>query len=120
LSLDRTVTPALFDSQVTENTSLLVGLNQRLFEKFTFNGSVGYNIVDYLASSSIVPSNVSPATSSQPGRHDTGYSLTAGLSWAFVKRASVAATYTYSQNYSTAPGFTFASSQAGLTLTYTF
>ncbi len=111
LSLDRGISPAITSgSQASENTSLSVGLNQRLLKRLQFSVSGAYTQINYLAS----------ALNVGPERSDTYYSLSTRLSLSFLKRATASVFYTYSENSSTMSGFAFSSSQMGFELAYRF
>ncbi len=104
LNASRAVTASYFQSQVTENTSLTLNLNQRLFKKLNLNLSGGYNMTTYISS----------LTGAEAGRTDNNYSFNARLSIPFLKRGTAAVFYQYNDNSSSAPGFAFSSSQIGL------
>lgn len=110
LSADRGITPSLFSSQITETTTLSIGLNQRLLEHFNLAVSGSYGSSGYLASSSAVVVT----------RTDSYYSFSARLGCAFLRRASAGLNYQYSMNNSSAAGFAFASTQLGFDLSYGF
>jgi hypothetical protein len=110
LNGDRTVTPSFFASQATETTTLGLSVDQRILKYFNLSLGGSYSAMDYISASANVPA----------GRADTYYSLSSRLSWHFLKRATAALTYQYSENISNTTGFSFASEQGGLELGYSF
>ncbi len=109
VTANRAVTASYFQSQVTENTEVLGGLNQRLLGKLYLDLGGGFHNVKYVAD------NASAA-----GRTDDYFTFNARLSCPFLKRGTVAVFYQYSDNSSTAPGFTFSSTQLGFEVGYRF
>lgn len=103
------VTTASSQSQVTENTSISVDLNQRLLGRLGLNLEGRYHIADYVASSGAAT-----------GRTDDYYTFNARLSLSFLKRASASVFYQYGSDSSTQAGYTFNSSQTGFELGYQF
>lgn len=120
LNGQRTVSPSYFASQSAITTTLGLTVNQRLFKRLNLNLSGNYTGMDYVSASTTTPSG-SPASAKTPsGRADTYYTFSARLSWGFLKRATAALTYQYSENASNASGYSFASSQGGFELGYGF
>jgi hypothetical protein len=103
------VVPSYFQNQVTETTDVTGGLNQRLFGVLTLDLSGGYHRADYIASDA-----------STTARTDNYYTFNSRLSCAFLKHGTAGVFYQYSDNSSTAPGFTFTSNQVGFDLGFTF
>jgi hypothetical protein len=111
ITVDRTVAVSYFQNQVTEGTEVMGGLNQRLLKRLYLDLSGGYNTLKYVASDS---------SSSGAGRRDDYYTFDVRLSCPFLKRGTAAVFYQYSDDSSTAPGFTFSSSQVGFEVGYRF
>jgi len=110
LNASRSVTPSLYQDQVTENTSVNCNLNQRLFGKLYLGLNAGYNMTKYVATASAVSVN----------RDDDYYNFSARLGRSFLKRGTLAFVYQYSRNSSTEPGFTYSSSQFGFEIGYRY
>ena len=112
----RTVSPASFQNQTTEGTSIVGALNQRLLGMLYLDLSGGYSTSKYLAS----------ATGIVTSRNDDVYSFNARLSCPVLKRGSVSAFYAYSENTSNQSGFTsgsgfgYSSSQVGFEISYRY
>ncbi|MDB6021256.1 MAG: hypothetical protein JWQ04_1113 [Pedosphaera sp.] len=110
LSADRGITPSLLQNQASISTSLSVTLTQQILKRFSLSVAGSYGDNEYVASAAGINVN----------RSDTSYSISTSLSWALLKRASIALTHQYSVNSSSAAGFSFASTQYGLQLGYSF
>jgi hypothetical protein len=110
LGANRSVSPAYFQGQVTESTSVTANLNQRLLHKFNLALSGGYTTTDYHAS----------ASGAIAGRTDDTYLFSANLSHSLTKRGTISMSYSYSDNHSSIPGFAFSSSQVGVQIGYQF
>lgn len=110
LSAQRMVNTSYLQNQVTESTSVNVGLSQRLFEKLFLSLSGGYNTTTYIASSS----------GSATGRQDEYYSFNARLSRSLLKRGTVAVSYQRSENSSSQSDFGYSSSQIGFEVGYRY
>jgi hypothetical protein len=102
---NRTVSQSPFQSQVTENTGVNVGLNQRLLGKLHLSLTGGYAATDYLAS----------AAGLSTSRSDDIYSFNARLSCPLLRRATISLFYTYTDNASTQSGFAAAGAGYGYT-----
>jgi hypothetical protein len=110
LTADRVVATALtVTNSITESTEVVGDLNQRLFEKLYLDLSGGYHNIKYIASGT-----------TDTSRTDNYYTFDVRLSCPFLKRGTVAVFYQYSDNSSTASGFTFTSSQVGFEVGYRF
>jgi hypothetical protein len=107
LTVDRTVAVSYFQDQVTEDTAIIGDLNQRLLGRLYLDLSGGYHTVKY-------------AGASDAGRQDDYCSFDVRLSCPFRKRGTAAVFYQYSDNSSTAAGFTFSSSQVGFEIGWRF
>ena len=110
LHASRSVAPSVFLNEVTETTSLGASLNQRLLKKFQFNVGGGYNISQYTSS----------LGSFTASRRDDYYYFNARLSRPFLKRATGAVFYQYSDNKSNVPGFSYQGSQIGFEISYAY
>jgi len=108
-TVDHTVAASYFQNQVTESTDIVGGLNQRLLGKLYLDLAGGYHTIRYVA-----------ASGSATARTDDYYTFSTRLSCPFLKRGTVAVFYQYSDNSSTAPGFTFSSNQVGFEIGYRF
>ena len=95
----------LQNNQVTESTSISVGLNQRLLGKIFLDLSGGYQTVKYISSNSSVSSR----------RDDYDY-LNAQLSCAILKRGTIAVFYQISRDDSSQAGYSFTSHQVGFSI----
>ncbi|HEY5297433.1 MAG TPA: hypothetical protein VIK59_05875 [Verrucomicrobiae bacterium] len=113
LSGSRSVTPSsyyILDS-VVEATSVSLSLNQRLLKKYSLGLNAGYTQTRYTQSiESIQLSN----------RTDDAETLGAQLSRSLWKRGTIAVTYQYSSNSSTALGFGYSSDQFGVQFSYNY
>lgn len=108
LSASRSVEVSLFQGQVTKQTTVGLGLQQQLLEHLSLSLNYTHSIADYIGASAIGQ------------RGDTGDSYYAGLNLGFLKHGNIGTFYEYSQNTSSASGFSFSSHQAGLTLTWAY
>lgn len=108
---NRSINSSIFDHQISQNTSVGVGVQQRLLGKLHVNLGFGYNKVDY---QSTATSNLSTS------RSDESTSYTAGVSLPFLKHCSFSTFYQYSQNTSSQNGFSYDSSQVGASLFWAF
>jgi hypothetical protein len=96
-------------NQVTENTGVSAGLNQRLLGKIFLDLSGGYQTVKYIAS----------GTSASARTDDYDY-LNAQLSCTFLRRGTIAAFYQISRNDSTQAGYSFTSHQVGFSIAFRY
>jgi len=108
---NRSINSSIFDHQISQNTSVGVGVQQRLLGKLHVNLGFGFNKVDY---QSTATSNLSTS------RSDESTSYTAGVSLPFLKHCSFSTFYQYSQNTSSQNGFSYDSSQVGASLFWAF
>ena len=108
-TVDRTVAASYFENQVTESIDTVGGLNQRLLGRFYLDLTGGYHTIRYVTSGT-----------STSDRTDDYYTFGTRLSCPFLKRGTIAVFYQYSDNSSTAPGFTFTSNQVGFEVGYRF
>lgn len=109
LGANRSTVPSLFQGQIVENTSVSVGLNQRLLKELNLGLSASYGTSTYL---STIPSV------STVNRADSYFSLGARLSTLVLRRGTASVFFQYSDNSSNEPGFGFISRQLGLELAY--
>lgn len=109
LTAGRSVQPALFQSQIVENTTVGLGIQQKLLGRLQL--TLGYTYI----SSDYIGSKVAGAQ-----RSDQGNSYQAGLSMGFLKHGTVGTFYQYSQNSSNGKGFGYSSNQTGFTLTWAY
>ncbi|HEY2082395.1 MAG TPA: autotransporter outer membrane beta-barrel domain-containing protein [Verrucomicrobiae bacterium] len=110
LTAARDVSASLFQSDVTESTSLGISLQQRLLGKLQLSLGFSYATSDYKTTTA----NLALA------RSDDTEVYTVGLSFPFLKRCSFSTFYDYSQNSSSDLGFGFSSSQAGAALSWAY
>jgi hypothetical protein len=99
----------LQSSQVTESTGVSADLNQRLVKKLFLDLSGGYQTVKYIASNSSVSNR----------KDDYDY-LHAQLSWAFLKRGTIAVFYQISRDDSSKAGYSFTSHQVGFSIGFRY
>jgi hypothetical protein len=97
-------------AQNTESTTVSLNVSQRLLEKFYLSGGLGYTRTDY----TVTVGSLSDI------RSDDDYSFNLRLSHVFLKRGNVALTYQYSDNHSTAPGYTYHSNQVGIEVGFAY
>ena len=110
LSANRGVSASFFTNQVTESTTLSVGVQQRILKHFQLGLSGGYH------TSSFVSSDPGLATT----RDDHGFTYGASFGFGFLKRATFSAFYNYGENSSSENDFAFSSTQVGFSVGYTF
>jgi hypothetical protein len=113
LNVDRVVAVSLLttnsQSQVTESTDIMGGLNQRLLGKFYLDLAGGYHTTKYVGSSG-----------GSTGRNDNYYTFNARLSCLFLKRGTASVFYQYTDDSSSQQGFSFSSHQTGVEIGYRF
>jgi len=112
LAAGRTVSSSDYSisTQSTEVTSVNVTLNQRLLQEFNLMVSFGYSQTDY----TVALGNISTP------RTDDSYNFNVRLGHSFLKRGNVAVTYQYSDNKSSAAGFSYNSNQIGFEIGYSY
>ena len=113
LSANKAVSTSLFQNQVTENTSIQVGLNQRLFKRLNLNLGVGYGNTKYVASTAAA------FTAVRQGQDDS-LSYDARLGCPIRKRATASVFYHHSENSTGQSGYAYTSEQVGFELGYRF
>jgi uncharacterized protein (PEP-CTERM system associated) len=87
-----------------------LSLNQRLLREFNLNVSGSYSKTEYTESLLI----------SGPTRDDNQYSFSVALSHSFLKHGNVSVNYQYSDNQSNFAGYTYNSSQIGISIGYAY
>ena len=110
LSANQTVSPSYFDNQVTESSGVSLGLSQALAKKLSLSLGGGYTLATYHSTAIGVSANSAYNYAT----------FTAQLTYAFIKRGSISATYALSDNVSNQPGLSFTSNQIGVELAYSF
>jgi hypothetical protein len=108
---NRSVNASIFDRQLSENTTVGVGIQQRLFGKVHLSLGMGYNKADYKSTAT---------TDLSTSRSDESLSYTAGASVGFLKRFNFSIFYEYSQNQSSQSGFSYDSNQLGVSLAWAY
>ena len=98
-------------AQQSETTTVSLNLDQRLFKKFSLGLGASYSTTDY---------SVSAGSFGGASRTDDSVSLSARLSHSFFKRGTWSIFYQYSDNSSSASGYTFASNQTGIEISYSY
>ena len=106
----RVVGSSILANEVTETTSVLAGLNQRLLGKLFLDLNGGYQLVKYIPS----------GTATGPERRDNYYTFNARLGCAFLKRGTVAVFYQLNQDNSNDNGFSFTSHQVGFQIGFAY
>jgi len=108
---DRTESMSPYQDQIIEATDVTATLNQRLLKKLFLSAGGGYHWDTYVSTS---------APFASINRRDKNYTINASLTCVFFKRGTIAATYQYSENTSTLPGYGYSSNQYGFQLGYQF
>ena len=110
LAASRSISPSYFQNQVTEGTSVTLGLSQRFFKHYYFSVNGGYDVTTY-QDSTLVGAQFH-------GREDSRSFFGVSLSTSFLKHGTVSVSYSKNQNSSNALGYGFNSDQFGLSLAY--
>lgn len=110
INANRSTSASLFQNQVTDTTTVGIGLQQRLFGLLQFSAGFGYN-------TSTFKNTFGPLSTA---RTDDGESYTVGLGCPFLKRGNVSAFYEYTHNNSSESSFGFSSSQIGASISWIF
>lgn len=110
LTASRSVNTSYYENLVTENTSVNVGLSQRLFGRFNLGLSAGIGSSDYKGAASGV----------NPTRQDDTSHYSASLSTSFWKRATASVFYSVSENSSGQSDVDYSSKQIGGEVSYQF
>ena len=108
--VNRSVSQSSFVGEVTTTTSFNGGVSQRLLGQFYLSLGGGYTTAKFSASANDVLAN----------RKDNYYDAVVRLSHSFLGRGSASVFYEYSDNKSTADGFTYISNQFGVEASYSF
>jgi hypothetical protein len=110
ISADRGVSASYFANQASETTTVSVDLAQGLSAKLSLSVGGSYGTVTYASSAAGIGA---------AGGYDYT-SFQTRLSYFPIKRGTISATYQFSNNASSQPGFSFTSNQVGLELGYSF
>ena len=113
LSASRGISPSFFQNQVTESTSVNLGVSQRLFRHYYLSLNGGYGLTSY---QDAIPGN----TTVFHGREDTRSFFGANLSTSFLKRGTASLSYSKSQNSSNSSGYGYTSDQIGFSVAYSY
>lgn len=120
----RSVSPSVLVDQYTEGSSVGASISQRFLGQFYFTAQGGYNDEKFVSPTFLTLVQVSPAVYDLElinlGRTDKYYTLNVRLSHSFLQRGSVSIFYSYSDDNSTAPGYSFAGNQFGAEVGYSF
>ena len=111
LYANRSVSASIFQNQLSEDTAVGVGLQQRLLGLVQASLSFGYRTTDY---KSTTTSNLSTS------RSDDGLSYIAGATVPFLTHCSFTAFCQYNQFNSSQKGFGYNSTQVGATLNWSY
>ncbi|HEX3716461.1 MAG TPA: hypothetical protein VH595_00705 [Verrucomicrobiae bacterium] len=129
ISAARTISPTFFSNQVSTATSVSVGLQQTLSHKFSLSVGGSYSSDSYQAivpgpqQFVLYPVNEPPVittTALAETRQDRVYSISAGLSYAFMPHLSTSLSYSYATDSSSLGDFGFSTSQVGLSVNYQY
>jgi hypothetical protein len=110
LTASRTVGTSLYQSEITESTSLGIGLQQRLFGQLQLSLGFGYGTSDYKTTTA----NLATSRSDE----NTTYNVALGVP--FLKHGNASAFYEISENTSSQAGFGYSSSEVGATLSWQY
>jgi hypothetical protein len=102
-------------AQQVETTTVAVNLSQQLWRQFQLGLGLAYSQTAYSESISI-----DKLTLAAVNRTDDLYTFTAQLSHPFYKRGTWSVFYEYSEDSSSTAGFSYKSSQMGMSLSYAF
>jgi len=117
LGASRGITTSYFQNTDSESTSVSIGVNQRLLQKYHLSLSAGYSTTDYIQ---FVPNTGASGGGTSTVRTDNSYSVGASLSRQILKRGSISVSYSYSENLSNSTGFGYSSNQLGLQFGYSY
>jgi hypothetical protein len=126
VSASRTVTPALFEDEVTVTTSLSATLRQRFLKRFTLEATGGYTTSPFVGFEAFSNSNVTdfngiPLTSvSEVSREDYYRFARVSLSCPFLKKGNASVFYQGSDTTSGLSAVALTSTQVGIQLGYRF
>jgi hypothetical protein len=110
LSANQTVNTSYYQNQISQDTQVGASLSQGLFEKLYLGVSGGYDWQD----------NISAASGATANSSSDSYSVSVSLSTTFLKRGTVSAFYSYSENITTQTGLAYSSSQVGFNIGYKY
>ena len=121
---NRTVTPSLFANQLVTSTSYSLSLRQGLSRKFSLQVAGDYSNRPFQSIQVIplptAPFGANPVRALQVDRTDSQWSVVTTLDWAFVPRATASVFYSTGKNSTGVAGFSYSTSQAGMSLAYRF
>lgn len=106
---DRTITESYYRGEVTDLTSLQGGIGQRFLHQFYVSLNGGYQLSQFINQGDTAAS-----------RTDNFYYFGARLSHSILQRGTAAIFYQYSDDQSSAAGFSYRSPQYGVELEYAF
>lgn len=118
VSANRTVTPAAFENQNIESTSITGDFHQRLFGGVSLDLNGGFSWDSYTATAAVAAGT---------SRNDDVYTFNARLSCPFPKRGTASIFYQYSETSSTQNGFavgstafSYSGNQVGFAISYSY
>lgn len=113
LSASRTVNSSDYYiiAQSTETTTVGLSINQRLLKDYFITGGIGFNQTQYTTALASIASDV---------RTDDTYSFNVRVGRTFLKRGNIALTYQYSDNHSSAAGYSYRSNQIGVEVGFAY
>jgi hypothetical protein len=112
LNASRTVSPSFFNSQITEGTSVGLGLSQGIWKRISFDLDTDYRLTKYDST----PGGTLPAN----GRNDTYYDVRPALRAALFQKVTASVFFQYTRNASNTQGYRFDGRQEGFELSYRF
>jgi hypothetical protein len=108
LAANQAISPSLYANQVSESTTIDVGLRQRFFKKLYLDVMGGYFDSSYSSTAAGVVVN----------RDDNGVFVNVRLTATFLKRGTASLVYQYLENNSNQRAFGLSSTQVGFELGY--
>jgi len=116
LAANRSISSSLFETQLTEITSVTATIGQRLFGRLQLGLTAGYRTTDYLSDSTAT----SPLPQETGARSDEITFASISLGAAIRRKGNATVSYQRSANKSNVPGFTYNSDQYTFSLGYRF
>ncbi len=110
LQASRTVDASLFEQQITETSEVGIGIQQRLLGKLNFTAGFSYSSIDF-------------KTTTGPlivARTDDIQTYNVGLSLPFLNHGNAGVFYSFTDDSSSSPGFSYTSSEVGATLSWNY
>ncbi len=107
-SASHSLSPSYDAGQVTESTTVGGSFNQRLLKRLDFTAGVGYRTGQYLATE----------VGAEAGRNDDTLYYSVRLGTGFLRKGSVGAFYSHSENLSNREDFSYSSQQVGFDIGY--